>query len=61
MSADKCFPVEVDGEIVSVRGSGDWDDLDREMFAQIVRSAKAKARAATDRAAESPATSGGES
>jgi hypothetical protein len=57
--AEECRHIEVDGEAVSVRGSGEWSDRDRGAFAEIVRSAKAKF--AAERAAESPATSGGES
>lgn len=41
--SENCQVVEVDGEPVRVRGdAGQWDDKDREMFAEIVRAAKAK-------------------
>lgn len=41
--AENCQIVEVDGEPVRVQGNvGDWDDADREAFAEIVRAAKAK-------------------
>ena len=49
MSADECRPVEVDGEIVSVRGSEPMDAEDRVMFGGVVRAAKA--RMAAERAA----------
>lgn len=39
---DKAWVEDVDGEPVLVHGSGYWTDEDREMFASIVRSAKAK-------------------
>ena len=49
MSADECRPVEVDGEIISVRGGEPMDAEDRKMFGGIVRSARA--RMAAERAA----------
>lgn len=49
MSADECRPVEVDGEIISVRGSEPMDAEEREMFGGVVRAARAKV--AADRAA----------
>ena len=45
MSADECRPVEVDGEIVSVRGSEPMDAEDRKMFGGVVRAAKARMKA----------------
>ena len=42
MSADECRPVEVDGEVVSVRGSEPMDAEDRKMFGGVVRAAKAR-------------------
>ncbi|MET9436939.1 hypothetical protein [Streptomyces sp. NPDC006551] len=38
--ADSCRPIEVDGETVLVRGSGDWTDEDQRHLAEIVRAAK---------------------
>lgn len=49
MSADECRPVEVDGEIISVRGSEPMDAEERVMFGGVVRAARAKV--AADRAA----------
>ena len=37
---DSCRPVEVDGEIIRVHGSGEMTDEDRGHFAEIVRAAK---------------------
>jgi len=59
VSADECRPVEVDGEVVSVRGGEEMNAEDREMFAVIIMAARAKFEA--ERTPESPATSGGES
>jgi hypothetical protein len=39
---DKCRPVEVDGEIVRVRGAREMDDTDRAALAEVVRAAKKK-------------------
>ena len=47
--ADQCRPVEVDGEVISVRGGEPMDAKDREMFGVVVRSARA--RMAAERAA----------
>ncbi|WP_105033514.1 hypothetical protein [Cryobacterium aureum] len=49
MSADQCRPVEVDGEVISVRGAEPMDAKDREMFGSVMRAARAKV--AADRAA----------
>jgi hypothetical protein len=38
--ADSCRPIEVDGENVLVRGSGDWTEEDQRHMAEIVRAAK---------------------
>lgn len=40
---DACRVVEVDGEPVLVRGSGEMDDEDRKFFAEVVRAVRAKA------------------
>ena len=40
INADKCRPVEVDGEIIRVSGGEQMDAKDREMFAEVVRAAK---------------------
>lgn len=40
--ADECRPVEVDGEMIRVRGGSPMNDEDRDAFIQIVRAAKAK-------------------
>lgn len=37
---DRCRPVEVDGQIVRVRGGREMTDLDRDMFAKVVAAAK---------------------
>lgn len=39
---DTCRPVEVDGEIIRVRGSGEFTEQERQFAAEIVRAAKAK-------------------
>jgi hypothetical protein len=39
---DACRPVEVDGETVRVRGSGDLTEEGREALSSVVRAAKAK-------------------
>ncbi|MEU3507921.1 hypothetical protein ABZ733_08315 [Streptomyces longwoodensis] len=45
---DSCRPVEVDGETIRVRGSGDWTEQDAEFFGEIVRAAKRKYAAGKD-------------
>jgi hypothetical protein len=40
MSADKCRPVEIDGEIIRVHGGAEMDAVTREAFADVVRAAK---------------------
>ena len=45
MTADECRPVEVDGEIISVRGGEPMDAKDCEMFGGVVRSARARMKA----------------
>ena len=40
MSADKCRPVEVDGETVRVHGGAEMDEESQVYFAEIVRAAK---------------------
>jgi hypothetical protein len=39
---DTCQPVEVDGEMIRVRGSGDLSEESQEALASVVRAAKAK-------------------
>ena len=42
MSEDQCRLVEVDGEIVRVRGEREMDDADRAALAEVIRAAKRK-------------------
>lgn len=37
-----CRPVEVDGQIVRVRGDREMNDTDRAMLAQVIEAAKRK-------------------
>ncbi|MGW6455011.1 hypothetical protein ACWF94_03650 [Streptomyces sp. NPDC055078] len=39
-AADTCRPIEVDGETISVRGTGEMNEEDRTYFAEVVRAAK---------------------
>jgi hypothetical protein len=48
MTADKCRPVVVDGEVIRVLGDGEMDATDREMFADLVRAAKRRYADAQD-------------
>lgn len=36
----RCRVEMVDGEPVRVQGAGEWDDKDREAFAEVVRAAR---------------------
>lgn len=40
--ADACRPVEIDGEIIRVRGSSDMSDESRAALAEVIRAAKRK-------------------
>jgi hypothetical protein len=40
LATDRCRLVEVDGEIVRVRGEGEMDDADRVALAEIIRAAR---------------------
>ncbi|MFV8317047.1 hypothetical protein [Mycobacterium sp. 23] len=37
---NRCRPVEVDGEMIRVRGDREMDDADRAALAEVVRAAK---------------------
>jgi hypothetical protein len=37
---DACRPIEVDGEIIRVRGGNDFTEQEQEFFADVVRAAK---------------------
>ena len=59
--ADTCRPVEVDGETIRVRGSGEFTEQEQGVFAEIVRAAKRRyaadqAEAALATAKEHPLT-----
>ena len=40
--SDECRPVEVDGEIIRVRGEQEMTALDRDAFAEVIRAARRK-------------------
>ena len=41
-AVESCRMVEIDGQLVRVRGAAEMDDTDRSMLAEVVRAAKAK-------------------
>lgn len=40
--SDECRDVEIDGQVVRVRGDREMDDTDREMLAEVIKAAKRK-------------------